>query len=579
MVSYYKKGKTGIIEFNDLDSKVNLLSNRNLDILKHIIDGILEGHTHIDALFFISKKKGIFVAGADIKELAKISTPEEAIEFCKKGQDLFSKIESLNVPTFAILNGACIGGGLELALSCNCIMATGNKKVKFALPEVKLGISLGFGGSRRLAERIGERNAQLLIDTGNFINVKEAKCLNLVDKIVSERERFMYQKLKKFSKKDCRPGSQGTEKKHELERLEREVLTKKIFQPLAKNALSSYLLVSKYRDYPETEEKIGKISSIKRVMVIGAGTMGRDITYLLSTEANLQVNINDINRRTLRKARSHIKYIYKDAVEREIFSKDEANSRFKNISFGKKDLNNPDIVIESIIEDHSAKKNLFSKIEGGLSKDTIIVTNTSCLSIEELSKSLRRSDRFLGVHFFNPAYKMKLVEVIPTNSTSKEVLDKVVLFLKKIGKIPIVVKDSPGFLVNRMLLPYLNEAIFMLEEGFRPDDIEATILEFGMPVGPIELSKEIGLDVLYKASKALEDKFEERIKVPRMLEVGANKILKLQRKKYPHNRLIPSKNSEDIVERLLSPMRREAGLCLKEGIVGNQEVIDIALLL
>jgi len=585
MVTYRRDGSIGIIEFNDPHPKVNLLSNQNLEKLKYIIDSIIEGARHVNALFFISKKQGIFIAGADIEELARICTKKEAREFSKKGQDLFNKIESLKVPTFAVIDGACVGGGLELALSCDYIMATENKKVKFALPEVRLGITPGWGGVHRLAERIGQKHTQIFINTGDFIDAEEAKRLNLVDKIIPEEGQFMYQKLINLYKENRSPRNRftlhGVEKRYGFDKSERVIFSEKILKPPARSALTSYLLVSKYRKFQWLDGRLEKSASMKRAIVIGAGTMGRGIAYLMSSERDLQVNISDINKSTLKNAESYIKDIYRDAVKREIFSQDEAGARFKNISFNSKRLKEPDIVIESIIEDTSAKKQLFAKIERGLHKNSILATNTSCLSIEELSKSLTKADRFLGVHFFNPAYKMKLVEVIPARYTSREVLERVILFLQKMRRIPIIVKDSPGFLVNRMLLAYLNEAIFMLEEGFKIDEIEASMLEFGMPMGPIRLSKEIGLDVLYRAAKTLEDNFGERMKVPETLKRCAKNTLEIRRDSYGP----PKKNKErdisraHIVERLLSPMRREARSCLKEGIVNNREIIDLALLL
>jgi 3-hydroxyacyl-CoA dehydrogenase/enoyl-CoA hydratase/3-hydroxybutyryl-CoA epimerase len=192
-----------------------------------------------------------------------------------------------------------------------------------------------------------------------------------------------------------------------------------------------------------------------------------------------------------------------------------------------------------------------------------------------LSKSLKNAERFMGVHFFNPAYKMKLVEVVPTRFTSRQALQTVLSFLQHLGKIPIIVKDSPGFLVNRMLMPYLNEAIFMLEEGFLPDEIDSSMLGFGMPLGPFKLLKEIGPQVAYKASKILEDSFGDRMKVPKSLEKDFSRHLSRFLKKKLNSR---QGSSEYIRNRLLEPIRREAGLCLKEGVVDNPEIVDLALL-
>ena len=578
MVRYYKNDNIGIIEFNDPDVKVNLLSHANIDALKHIIDRIIENDGSIKALFFISAKKNTFIAGADIKELAAIRTKEEALQMCRKGQDLFNKIESLARPTFAVVDGACIGGGLELALSCNYILATKNKKVKLGLPEKKLGITPGFGGSRRLAKKIGARKADYLIDTGMLIDSKEAKRLNMVDRIISESEQFFYQKLIKICRYHRRKPRKfilaESKTNAELDKSEGEVLAEKILREPAINSLSSFLLVSKYRNYPWLEDINEKTLPIEYCAVIGAGTMGKGIAYLLSSGLDLQVGLREINKHALKKARLDIRNMYRDAIKRNILYKNEAMSKLRNISFGNARLSGKDLVIESATEDISAKKAIFAGLEQELSKDCILSTNTSCLSVEGLAKSLKHAERFLGTHFFNPAYKMKLVEVVPTKFTSCAVLQTVIEFLQRLKRIPIIVKDSPGFLVNRMILPYLNEAIFMLEDGFSAEEIEATMLEFGMPMGPLGLLREIGLDVAYKASKILEYNFGSRMRVSeRLKDVNSVQGLALNK---GGSRLSLEQN---ILERLLHPIRREAGLCLEERVVANREIIDLALLL
>ncbi len=574
---YYKKGNIGIIEFNDPNSKVNLLSSANLDTLNRIVDSVIETEANIKALFFRSEKKDIFIAGADIKELARINTKEEALQLCKKGQELFDKIEQLTMPTFAVVNGACVGGGLELALSCEYILATKNKKVKLGFPEARLEITPGFGGPHRLAEKIGKKHADYLVNTGMLLNLKEAKRLKIVDRVIPESHQFSYQKLIKICKRHhgvvARRAVAKKEVRAKFNQSEREVLAEKMLQERAKNSLASYLLISKYRDYPWLDGAIENLNRIKRCAVIGAGTMGKGIAYLISLEGNFSISLVDLDNSTLKKAREYIKNTYRDAVKRHILYNSEARLRFSNICFGKVQLRDEDIIVESITEDISAKKALFAEIEREVREDCILATNTSCLSIEKLSKSLKHAERFIGIHFFNPAYKMKLVELAPTRFTGKLVLKKVILFLRQMRRIPVIVKDSPGFLVNRMLLPYLNEAVFMLEQGFLAEDIENAMLEFGMPMGPLELLGEIGLDVAYKASKMLEENFGSRLKVPESLRACPKKILQ------PHRKKKRLRVCKDISERLLGPIKREAELCLEEGVVGSRDVIDLALLL
>ncbi|MBU1148251.1 MAG: enoyl-CoA hydratase/isomerase family protein [Candidatus Omnitrophica bacterium] len=556
MISYYKKNDIGVIEFNDPDSEMNLLSKENFKQLGAIIDSIATNKVELRALFFISKKQNIFIAGADIKELAAMRTEKEVRSFCQNGQRLFRKIASLKMPTFTIVDGACVGGGMELALSCDHVLATTNKRVKIGLPEVKLGISPGFGGPHRLREKIGSKKANSLMDKGELVSAKEAKELGIIDKIIPESRKDDYEGLSKLPGQLRKlPFGQLTKlTRSEVEEREIKLVIDKIFKKPAQNALSSYLLVDKYKG------RVLLNPPLKRCSVIGAGTMGRGIAYLISLRTGSLVDITDTGKDILKKASSHVKSVYRNAVTKGILCNSEARSCFKKINFGDPLSRDTDIVIESITEDVLKKKILFGQIEKSLRKDCIIATNTSCIPIEEISKSLRNAERLIGMHFFNPAYKMKLVEVIPTRFTSKEVLDSTIGFLRSLKRIPLVVKDSPGFLVNRMVLPYLNKALFMLKKGFKAEEIENAMLDFGMPMGPLRLLEEIGHDVAYKASKILEDSFGSRMNVR-----GRTSNIKCSR--------------PNLEQRLLQPIRREAELCLKEGIVDSREVIDLALLL
>jgi 3-hydroxyacyl-CoA dehydrogenase / enoyl-CoA hydratase / 3-hydroxybutyryl-CoA epimerase len=578
MISYSEKGKTGVIQFNDPNSKVNLLSVRNLISLERIIDGIIERDEAIEALFFISKKDDVFIAGADIKELASIRTSEEALEFCKRGQYLFNKIEGLNMPTFAVVNGACIGGGLELALACGYILVIRNKKIILGLPEVKLGIVPGFGGTYRLAAKIGRKNADELIRAGKLIDAAEARKKGLADLIIPEQEIFFYKKHIKKISRGRTPAALRTDKKRAaLNRRERDIFSRKIFKEPAVNAMSGFLLSSRYKNYRRQKPA----DNIKRCAVMGAGTMGRGITYLLSAEKGLNVSLYDVNKTALGNAGKNIKGIYDNAVKRNLLNRTAAERGFGGISFGGTRINKADILIECVTEDMALKKDFFRIIERQLPGESILASNTSCLSINGLAESLSDPRRFLGTHFFNPAYKMKLVEVVPSRLTSKSVIAKTVMFLRRLRRVPVLVKDSPGFLVNRMLLPYLNESVFMLEEGYLSEDMEFAMVEYGMPMGPFRLLKEIGLDVAYRAGKTLEDSYNGRIRVPDMSGKLLKRALLLKRKEKkcyggPKSRV---KIFNYIVERLLSPMRREAELCLKEGIVNKREAVDLALFL
>jgi len=579
MVNYSKREDIGVIEFNDTDSRVNLLSRANLDALTHIIDRITEQENPVKSLFFVSKKENIFIAGADIKELAEIRTREQALELCKKGQDLFNKIEGLDFPTFAVVNGACVGGGLELALSCRYILSTNNKKVRFGLPEVRLGIIPGFGGIHRLIRRVGLHGANFLIFSGKLINAKEALDLNLTSRIIPESQQFCHRELSSVRRPIYHKVS-NRKMTEEIEKYEREILADKILQKQAKNSFSAYLLAGKYKNYNWTGNGFNKECSINRCAIAGAGAMGRGIAYLISSEMGMPVVLREIDNAVLKKARMCIKRVYNDAFKRGLLCAREAKDKFGHITFGNDRLKEADMVIEAVTEDAAVKKDLFAKIEPELREDCIIASNTSCISINELAKSLKLPENFLGVHFFNPAYKMKLVEVVPSELTNKSVLQRTMLFLQRLRRIPIIVKDSPGFLVNRMLLPYLNEALFMLQEGHSTEDIDAAMLWFGMPVGPLQLLNDIGIGVAYRASKILEDGFGSRLRMSKMLTCQ-DKPLNTKKTAYNLRKppFLKSRLYQEIINRLLFPMQREAKLCLEEKVVEAREIIDLALLL
>ena len=568
MVKRISKTGLGVIEFNDSDSKVNVLSAVNLDKLESILTETSLNPNGVKAVFFISAKKDIFIAGADIKELASIRTKESALRLCAKGQAICNRIEQLPFTTFAVVDGACIGGGLELALSCDYILATANRKTRIGFPEARLKISPGFGGVHRLKERIGVKKAARLIETGQLLSGREAKKTGIVDRLISERTASDYKKLSGFAgwRKRSIP-----EARHEFDIQEREALAEKIVQAPAKNALSAFLMVTKYKNHTLAEDDAEH--GLKSCAIIGAGTMGRDIAYLVSSTTRLTVNIIDVNEIVLKNARIYIDSIYREAVKKDILARNEARKGRDRISFNKSGLEDCDIVIECVPEDLQLKKQVFLDIEKKLKPDCVIASNTSCLSIEELGRSLTRPGRFIGAHFFNPAYKMKLVEVARAGFTDSITTNKIRGFLQAMRRTPVMVKDSPGFLINRMLLPYLNEAAFMIEEGFSSRDIDSAMVDFGMPEGPIELIKDIGMDTTYKASMVLRDRCGSRIKVAESLKSWT------ETKKISSGKTVKQAENNTIVQRLLEPMKREAELCASEGVADNQEVIDLALLL
>jgi 3-hydroxyacyl-CoA dehydrogenase/enoyl-CoA hydratase/3-hydroxybutyryl-CoA epimerase len=650
---YFKtkiKDQICYLTFENKEEKVNKLDFHTLFQLEKFLDDIAKNND-IKALVFKSAKKNIFIAGADINEIKDLKDEKETLEKVLQGQKIISKIEKLKIPTISLINGACMGGGLELALACKYRFATINEKTKLALPEVKLGIIPGFGGTQRMPRLVGLRNSLDLIISGRSIDSRKAFKIGLVDQISAEefandnlakfiseiclkdknkilknrniknKKRFIEETIlgKKFlifyfTKKSIIKKSKNKypallaafdvifktyniNDKEEGLKIELEAFAKVATQKVAKNLISIFFSnekINKFSDKYSSDVKINQIS------VVGAGIMGGGIAWLF-TNNGFMVRMKDVSQDAIINGYRQIIKYFNQLKKRKKITQNSINNKINKISSGLdySGFKKSDIVVEAAVENIEIKKNIFQELEKEVSKDTIIASNTSSLDIDEMAQYLKYPERFIGMHFFNPVNRMPLVEVIKGKNTSEQTIATIVQLSKKLGKTPIVVKNKAGFLVNRILIPYINEAAKMITSVNDIKIIDEAMENFGMPMGPFLLADNVGIDVGYKVAKILEDNFGERMKISNFLQnISKSKFLGVKNGKgfykYKNNKNIglnkeiinflpKSKDAifvkNDIIKRCLFLMINEAAKCLEEGIVQDTQTVDIAMIM
>jgi 3-hydroxyacyl-CoA dehydrogenase/enoyl-CoA hydratase/3-hydroxybutyryl-CoA epimerase len=647
--------------FNLPNEKVNKLSASVLLELEETLDAI-DANPKIHLLLIKSDKKDIFIAGADINEIRDIKNESDAYKKVIQGQEILSKIADLKIPTIALINGACLGGGLELALACNYRIAVDNKKTMLGLPEVNLGIIPGFGGTQRLPKLVGLQESLRMILSGKAIDYKKAFKIGLVDKIIREeflgndledfitqvivshqvnqvsnrrcsvgKKRFVLEVVLAgkyliyyFAKKDLMNKTKGKypaplaafdvinrtyhcSDHQSCFRIEAEEFSKLASGVVAKNLIEIFFTNEEIKKDNGVEDNI-ETKEIKQAGLVGAGIMGGGIAWLFSN-CDIPVRMKDISQFGIALGFGQVLKIYKQLKKIGKYKDNQISVKMDKISstIDYSGFDNVDIVVEAIIENIEVKKDTFVELEDHIKADTIIASNTSSLSITKMSSDLAHPERFIGMHFFNPVNKMPLVEVIRGEKTSDEAVATVVKLSKKLGKTPIVVQDVAGFLVNRILLPYINEAGFLLQDGADLKHIDKLIEDFGMPMGPFVLADTVGIDVGYKVAKILNEGYGERMEVCHLLsEIVKNKnllgkksnqgfykyskdgkslgvnseihnvISKVRSADHSHKSYI---NNHDIVDRCIFIMINEAAKCLEENVVKNHRYLDMAMIM
>jgi 3-hydroxyacyl-CoA dehydrogenase/enoyl-CoA hydratase/3-hydroxybutyryl-CoA epimerase len=622
---------TAILVFDREGSSANIFDSATLAELSVRLDELAE-QPDVTGLLIRSAKPDIFIAGADLKELSS-ARGEHLDSMIATGQALFNRIADLPYPTVAAIHGACVGGGYELALACDWRIASDSPSTKIGLPETQLGILPAWGGTTRLPDLLGLQEALPVILSGKLHSAALAKRKGLVDEVVPKEHLKSYaltylskgerhhthnriihnqavaaltrvQAQKELQKKTHGhyPGPEAAlevavasigRTRAQSQQAEREAIARLAVLPQTANLIRLFFLRERAKKHRHTD---AEPREIKRAAVIGAGLMGSGIAYWLSTRG-IETVLQDISDEALARGMKSISGLYSDAVKHHVLSKTEAARGMDRIhpASGKIPLHNCDLIIEAAVEELSIKKKIFADLASRCRPDTVLATNTSALPIHELSATIPNPERLVGLHFFNPVHRMQLVEVVRTGTTSDETLATAVSFVRKIGKLPVVVRDSPGFLVNRILMPYLVGAASMFENGGDPEDIDKAMLDFGMPMGPLRLLDEVGLDVAMHVARTLAAAFPERMKLPgvveKLLDAG-HTGRKGGSGFYVYDKASPAVNAEaigfrtgsedapeDAQQILSSLMSAEAKRCLDEGIAETQEDIDLAMVM
>ena len=640
-----------ILIFDCPGKKQNVLSTDAMVQLDQLLDQIPRDASGV---VIASGKETSFVAGADISEIAGITTPEIARYKAHQGQAVFNKLASLPMPTVAAINGFCLGGGCELALACTYRVAGLDAKTLMGLPETKLGILPGFGGTQRLPKIVGIRKALELILSGRLVDARGAFRMRLVDRVCSPllvlqeaieilrrrpaparprfglieriiessffRSKLLGKALEEAEKKakgfypaipavidvfrrtlDL-PATDGNVSAEGL-KIEADAFAKLVLTDVSENLRFLFFLDDDQKKYAPYKSAPANVRS---AAVLGAGVMGGGIAWAFSSK-EMPVRVKDIRAEALLSALSKADEVYRGDVKRRKATEIAAKRGMSRISVGLDyaGFRRADMVVEAVLERMEVKKHVLAEVESEVRVETVIATNTSGLSIDEMATVLKRPEKFGGLHFFNPVHRMPLVEIIRGKATSDQTVATLFAVARSLGKTPILVKDSPGFLVNRILIPYMLEAARMYEEGIAIGAIDRVARTFGMPMGPFELADEVGIDVGLHVAEHLERSFGSRMAVPEILRTlvhtgllgkksGSGFYIHAKNGDKDRPRLNPAVprpssaaqqetgedggNTHDIENRLFLTMLLEAGRCLEDGIVDRGEDIEIGMI-
>ncbi|HZB28254.1 MAG TPA: 3-hydroxyacyl-CoA dehydrogenase NAD-binding domain-containing protein, partial [Gemmatimonadales bacterium] len=516
------------------------------------------------AIVLISGKPDNFIAGADIEEFTALTSQDAAERLSFEGQETVSRVETFQKPVVAAIHGACLGGGLELALACHYRIATDHPKTQLGLPEVQLGLIPGAGGCQRLPRLIGARAALDMILTGKSERASKALRLGLVDEVVPKSilrevavaaaDRLARQGLPDRSRNSGMAGlllDRTSAGRRLVYRAARQQVLKRTagHYPAPLAALEAVRvgleqgvtagLAEEHRAFGELA--VGDVSrklvqiffatnalkkddgvppgtatprQIRRLGIVGSGFMGSGIagTAVLNVEVDTRLKDSDLAR--VGKGLKGATRLLTERLEKRRLTRPQYE-RLTALLSGSADYSGfqrADLVIEAVFEDLETKRRVLAEVEELIRPEAIFATNTSTIPIRQIAENARRPERVLGMHFFSPVERMPLLEIIPTAATSPDTVVTAVRFGRRMGKTVIVVADRPGFWVNRILSPYLNEAGHLLQEGVPIELIDSTMTRFGFPVGPVALLDEVGLDVAEKAGNVMHEAFGERMK-------------------------------------------------------------------
>ena len=517
-----------LLTFDRPESGANIFDAATLDELNEHLD-FVENDASLRALIIASAKKSIFIAGADLKTLLQQAQSGEMYAFIAKGQRIFNRLANLKIPTIAAIHGASAGGGYEVALACDYRIATDDPATRIGLPETTLGLIPAWGGCTRLPRLIGAEKAAEVILKGKLYSAQEALKLGLVDEIVPRdqlidraREKLRGGKRKLEGAAPATPSSLAPPRQHgnaaperasqiidetltispdESLRMELDTIVDLGKTESTQNLIRNFFLAEKYKKGASRAPS----ERVAHAAVIGAGVMGSGIAQWLSSRG-VTVILRDIAREQIDRGLANIEKTYADAVKRGLMTEAKAKEGRARIvaSTAPMELRDVQFVIEAASEKMNIKKEVFRELAMEAGPKTVIATNTSALPVSALADVTVSPEHVIGLHFFNPVSRMKLVEVVVAKETSEETRERGLAFVRQIGKLPVIVRDSPGFLVNRVLFPYLLDAAELFERGLEADRIDNALVQWGMPMGPLRLIDEIGVDVTIDIGNTLE---------------------------------------------------------------------------
>lgn len=608
------------LHFDMAESGFNVLSSQALEELDSQIRAL--ALTHPTALVILSDKKSGFAAGADVSEFTRLKGKGAAEKHIRRVHGIFSRIEAMSFPTLALIEGVCLGGGLELALACRYRIACSDGSTRLGFPEVRLGIFPGFGGTVRSTRLLGALSAMNLMLSGRTVSARAAQRLGLVDMAVPKRQlRAATQELLAQPPKPRRPtwmqqaaGSpllrpllawqmrrkvaQRINPEHypapdvlidhweryagkpvEMYANEARVVSDLLGGETAQNLVRVFFLQERLKSLAR-----GSGFKPRHVHVVGGGIMGGDIAAWCALRG-LTVTLQDRAPEYLSRAFERADKLFKKKLKRRNEIQAAADRLIPDHkAYG---VEKADVVIEAIFEDVEAKQALYQELEPRIRPDTLLATNTSSIPLEVLGETLQRPGRLVGLHFFNPVAKMQLIEIVTTDITETTAAAQAASFAGRIDRLPLPVKSSPGFLVNRVLMPYLIEAVNLLEEGTPAPVIDKAAVDFGMPMGPVELADSVGLDICLSVADKLSEHFP--MKVPERLRTMV-RDKHLGRKtgegfyRYKNDQPIretPDRDYQppaDLAERMIFRLLNESVACLREGVVNEADLLDAGII-
>ena len=638
----------------DAESAGNVLSLSVLEDLRSTLTRVVE-HDGIQAVIVSSAKDGYFCSGADLEIIESADNPDDVYRQCREVQDMFGLLGGFHVPSFCVIDGVCLGGGLELALGCSSRIVVNSPKTRLGLPEVNLGILPGFGGTVRMTRLVGLRKALSWILTGARMPAKAAFKQGVADAMIAPEgfrqsalkiiDQQSQSQLKAFTKRrqqlksgllnkivDGTPFGRNYVSKEALKGIRKKTAGKlpapekalevavnaaagKLSACLEKEALEISKLVtgsisknlvhifknSERARRGDASDPQGAWNDSDSLVVLGAGTMGSGVASV-ALQKGVAVRLRDISVESLKKGLAYIGKQIHQRFRKKRMSREQRDETLSRLTYGKElhGLATAGCVLEAVVERMDVKQSVLADLSTRLPDKTIFATNTSALSVTLIQEGSPVADRVVGLHFFNPVPLMPLVEVIPGEQTSPETVGKALALARKLGKYPVIAKDSPGFLVNRVLTPYLLAASRLFLKGVSGAHIDEVARRHGLPMGPFRLMDEVGLDVGVEVQQTLHSAFGDRYQASHLLSdmvqkgwLGKKSGVGFYRHRgsqasWNNELQIPSisqsgssakLSAEHIVHALIDPMVDEASRCLAEGVVSDAGMLDLAMIM